>query len=149
MAVFRPTTGTNTWAVDVAQASDNFTGSASPANYIATGQTSIAASTVTVASWVVADNVSWSLVTGGWSNPGGITQVRNLFGDDTSVSIAYKIQTSPGATGNVTNHQGANGPDAGRWFIQTFKEVAAAGNNAGSMVSQRRLKSMVGGALVG
>ncbi len=124
MLVFRPTNGANTWSSDVALATNSFTGPGSPFDVTATGQTSISTNTVTIAAFFVIDDDSWILQTAGWANPSQ-AQYRNLQGSDMSASFAYKIQTSPAATGNVTNRQSVVTGTNGRWFIQTFAETQA------------------------
>jgi hypothetical protein len=124
MAVFRPTAGSNTWAVDVAETFANVGAPVSPFDVTATGKTAVAASTVSLFAFTSIDDNSWALQTGGFSNAGS-AQYRNTASNDISVSLAYKIQTSAGATGNVTNRQTANGGDAARWHAITFKEQSS------------------------
>lgn len=123
--VFRPTTGTNTWAIDVAQATNSYAAPGGSFDVSITGQTSIAASTVTSAYWLAYGSlVQWSTLTGsGWAY--GSQQVRNNNGNAfTSQSSAYKIQTSAGATGSPSNRMSSN--RAGFTSIVTFKEVSSA-----------------------
>lgn len=122
LTVFRPTTGTNTWAVDVVQDSADLGVPSTPFDMTAPGQTTIANNTVTLAVLASNDDNTWAIQSGGWSNPGGIAQWRNTQGSDISQSIAYKIQTVAGGTGTLTNRQLTNGGDAGRYFVTTFKE---------------------------
>lgn len=126
MVVFRPTSASNTWASDVAQTNSSTT-PATPFDVVATGQVAIADSTVTVVSFATCQANTWALQTGGWANPDSITQRRNTTGTDISLSTGYLIQTSPGATGNVTNRQATLGGSDTRWIIQTFKEVSPSG----------------------
>lgn len=127
MAVWRPSAGTNTWAIDVAEAFNTFSAPVSPFDAAATGRTTLASSTVTIASWVLDGQQTWTLQTGGWANSGS-AQYRN---PDTiapsrpiSLSTAYKILSSPAATGNVVNREGNGKP--GFWVVNTFKEQSAA-----------------------
>lgn len=124
MVVFRPTTGTNTWAIDVAETSAAVSAPVSPFDVTGTGHTSIAASTVTIAVFISQDDNTWALQTGGWTNAGS-AQYRNTQGNQQSLSIVYKGQSSAGTTGNVTNRQTANGGDVGRWLMITFKEQSS------------------------
>lgn len=127
MDVFRPTSGTNTWAVDVAEARASFSAPVSPFDVTITGQTSIAPNTVTIASWQSNDINTWGLQTAGWINAGG-AQYRNpdpVGSKKLSTSSAYKIQTSAGATGNPVNRELTFGGDAGQWIIETWKEQSA------------------------
>lgn len=135
--VFRPT-GTPTWATDVAQANGNATPS-TPFDVVAAGQTAVAASTVTIACWF---NTSFggepfSLQTGGWTNPGSVSQFRNAngAGNDITLSLAYKINTVAGATGDVTNRMTQSITTL--WMIETFKD-----QSVGSSTKYNMLKGM-------
>lgn len=126
MQVFTASAGSPTWAIDVADAAATYTAPTTPFDVTITGQTSVSANTVTVAIWTAGSNtITWALQTAGWSNPGGATQWRNTSGLVTS--MAYKIQTSAGATGNVTNRQSATGV-AGWQDIITFTDGIVAPN---------------------
>lgn len=126
MWVFNPTAVGATWAVDVAEVATDAAAPGGSFDVTITGQTPIASNTVTVAAWTSVDDNTWALQTAGWTNPGGVTQVRELGGSDSSVSGAYLIQTSAVATGDVTNRQVTNGGDAGAQRIITFSSTAAA-----------------------
>lgn len=133
MLVFRPS-GTPTWAVDVAQASGNAT-PGTPFDVTATGQTAVDLSTVTIATWANTDfdGNTFALQTAGWSNPDSVAQWRNATGtsQDITLSVAYKINTSSGATGNVTNRMDSSVTTF--WLIETFKDQSVAtGQPAGS-----------------
>lgn len=121
MSVWRPTTGTNTWAIDVAEDTNTFTGPVAPSDVTATGRTTLAANTVSIFTFVSLDENTWAIQTGGFTNA-GTAQYRNSTGGDLSLSTAYLIKTSAGATGSVTNRQLTLGGDAGRWLGVTFKE---------------------------
>lgn len=127
MDVFRPTSGTNTWAVDVVEARASYSAPVSPFDVTVTGQTALASSTVTMASWQSNDINTWGLQTAGWTNLGG-AQYRNpdpAGSKKLTISSAYKIQSAPGATGSPVNRQLTFGPDAGQWVIETWKEQSA------------------------
>lgn len=122
-----PTSSTNTWALDVAESSHTFNAPTTPFDVTATGQTAVAASTITFAIFYSLDNNTWSLQSGGWTNLGN-AQYRNSDPSafrDQSLSIAYKVQTSAGATGNITNRQATLGGDAGVWIVEVFKEQSS------------------------
>lgn len=127
MAVYRPTSGANTWAIDVAESWNTFPAPVSPFDVQAAGRTTVASSTVTIASWILDGSRTWTLQTGGWTNSGS-AQYRNpdpvAPARPISLSTAYKILSSPAATGNVVNREGSSG--AGFWVINTFKEQSAA-----------------------
>jgi len=126
MLVFRPS-GSPTWAVDVAQGSGSISLS-SPWDVTATGQTSVDASTVSIATWVSTYQSPpvAALQTSGWTHPDGQSQWRNTNGTTTDliISAAYKIQTSAGATGNVVNRLTGVATNV-YWTMQTFKDQSA------------------------
>lgn len=127
VTVFRPTNGVNTWDIDVAQAIGNTTPT-TPFDVTRGGQTTVAASTVTYAYFFATNNPAgtWALQTAGWVNPGSIAQWRNTGGgSDQSVVIAYKVNTSAGATGSVVERQLTATGVTTIHGIVTFKEVAA------------------------
>lgn len=127
LGVARPTVGSNTWAVDVAQTTNNFSAPVSPFDVTATGKTAIASSTITFFVWVSTDDNTWGLQTVGFSNVGA-AQYRNVdtgSARDMSLSLAYKVLNAPGITGDVVNRQLTKGGDAGRWIAVTFREQSA------------------------
>lgn len=128
MAVFRPSVGSNTWAVDVAEGWHTYSSPVSPFDVTATGRTTIAGSTVTIASWEVNNQATWALQTAGWTNAGN-AQYRNTDPSSPSrpisLSSVYKTLSSPAATGNPVNRQLTN-QQAGLWIVNTFKEQSAA-----------------------
>ncbi|MEJ7830724.1 MAG: hypothetical protein WKF91_21120 [Segetibacter sp.] len=133
MHVFRPTTSSNTWAVNIDMTELDFSAPATPSTVTITGQTTTQASTITLASWFSADDNAWGSIAGaGWLST-GTDQYRNLSGSDQSSSFAHKIQTVAGATGNVSKNQTALGGDLGTTGIITFYEVG------GSSAAPRRL----------
>lgn len=127
MLVFRPS-GTPTWAVDVVQAS-GYAVPSSPFDVTATGQTATD-SGVTIATWFNTgyDGEPFTLQTGGWSNPGGVAQFRNTkaspTGNEQSISIAYKLNSGAGATGNVANR--VTQAVTTLWTVITFKDQSSA-----------------------
>lgn len=120
--VWRPTTGTNTWAVDVAQTNADIPGG--NATVTIAGITRSASGALAVAVWAVDNDVTWSSLAGtGWSTIGDLSH-RNLQGNDLGASVAHNI--GDGATNDVslnTNDTGA----LGHSWILAFKEVAAGG----------------------
>lgn len=123
-AVYRPTTGTNTWALDGVGAEwySTFAAPTTPYDVTITGRTALSASTVNLFLWAVLDELTWTLQTAGFTNP-GFAQYRNTEGADISVALADKILTSATGTGDVVNREGsAFVPDAGLWLGLTFRE---------------------------
>jgi hypothetical protein len=122
LLVFRPTTTSKTWAVDVAKASATYTAPTTPFTVTRTGITTVANNTVAIAVWSSADDNTWTTLAGaGWVQVG--TQFRNLAGGDMSTAAAYQIMATGAATGNVSLNQATNGGDAGNTTIIGLKEV--------------------------
>jgi hypothetical protein len=72
--------------------------------------------------WTSADNNTWALQSGGWSQPGGQPQWRTMAaagdaGADTSMSIAYLTQATAGPVPALTNRQMSLGGDGGQYQI--------------------------------
>ncbi len=122
MHVFRPTSGVNTWALDVALTNSSFAAPPAPRDVTITGINTITNGALVLANWASPDDNQWALQTAGWANAGN-AQYRNLDGNDSSQSTAYKIMPTAGASGNVVNRQTANGGDAGSGAIIAFREV--------------------------
>jgi hypothetical protein len=93
-----------------------------------TGQTPTAsASVVTLAAWRWADAETMSGLTAGWTTRGVDDDILNSAGGTIGRSFADKIQSSAGATGNVTLT--ASAMPAAVTSIVTFKETTAAGGS--------------------
>ena len=123
MTVFCPSNASNTWGVDVGRATSAYASPSSPYSVTIGGQTATASSTVSVALWTSTNASQWGSLSGsGWTNPGATTQWRNT-DTNLSVSLAYKIQASAAATGNVTRSQTSATGGAGWTSIITFKEI--------------------------
>lgn len=123
MLVFRPTSGSNTWANEV----DN-TGSfdASSATKTITGVTPTNNSNVTIAMFYSADDNTWGNLAGtNWIDTGTDAQYRNIAGSDASNTYAYQIQSTAAATNNVSKEQLTLGPDAGVTILSTFYEIGS------------------------
>ena len=124
MHVFRPSASANTWAIDVAQINAQYTKPAPPGNVTITGITTLTNGALVFANWASTDNNAYTLQTSDWANAGS-AQYRNDTNDkDSSQSSAYKIMSTAGATGNVTNQQTSAGDDKGNTSILAFKEVS-------------------------
>jgi hypothetical protein len=124
MAVFRPSTGANTWAVDVTEVHADFAAPLTPFDVTITGITTLTDGAVVVAGFASIDQNTWVLQTAGWNN---VLSINNLAGNDTGSQLVYEIQATAGASGNVTSRQTALAGDNGQTYIAAFKEVAAAG----------------------
>lgn len=129
MIAIIPTTGTNTWAIDVAETFATFNApSGTPFGVSITGRTTLAASTITIATYSSLDKNTWALEAGSWANAGN-AQYRQVDSSgasrNLSLSHAYLVRTSAGATGNVTNDQVTLGGDAGLKLITTYKEQSS------------------------
>lgn len=123
MRVFRPTQGSNTWAIDVAQVNASFAAPANPYD-VSAAITPATNGALVLATWASVDNNMWTLqsTAAGWANAGS-SQYRNLDGSDSSQSAAYKIVPTAGSSASVTNRQTDRGGDAGNTSIVAFKEV--------------------------
>lgn len=128
--VFRPTTSTNTWGVDVAFAFSAFSGTGAKT---ITGINTVDNSTVSFAFWSgVGAAATWGSLSGtGWVKTSLSAQYVNNDGNRVSNTFAYQIKTSAGATNNVaqTPSLSTNG-DMG---IISFKEITGGTTNLGSM----------------
>ncbi|MDP2239016.1 MAG: LamG domain-containing protein [Burkholderiales bacterium] len=122
MHVFRPTSSFNTWALDVALTNNSFAAPGGARDVTIAGITTATNGALVLATWATTDDNSWGLQTAGWANAGD-SQYRNLDGNDSSQSAAYRIMPTAGASGNVVNRQTANGGDAGNSSILAFREV--------------------------
>lgn len=122
MDVYRPTSTSKLIDLDVMAVQGSFTAGSTPFTKTITGITTRNANAMAIAYWFSADDNTWGSLTGGWTNPGGQTQVRNLTGSDQSMTRAYQLFASAGATGNVSMNQATLGGDAGRTIILSFYE---------------------------
>jgi hypothetical protein len=123
LLVFRPTTTSKTWAIDVAKASATYAAPTTPFTVTRTGITTVANNVVAIAVWSSADDNTWTTLAGaGWVQVG--SQWRNLAGGDMSTAAAYQIVATGGtATGSVSLNQATLGGDAGNTTIIGLKEV--------------------------
>ncbi len=126
MLVFRPSGPGGTWVIDVAASDSTFAAPSSPFDVTIPGITTTVDNAVVLGGWISVDDNTWALQTGGWLNPGGVTQIRNSGGSQFSISQGYLVKAVAGATGNVTNRQVANGGDVGHIRILAFHEVVPA-----------------------
>ena len=146
MIVFIPDTSTNVWVLDQAVSQGTYTAPTTPFTVTITGQTTTFTS-VAVAFWTSVDDNTWDSLSGtGWSKASLQAQWRNSSGSDTSITAAYNIQGSAGATNNVAQNQATLGGDAGTYFIgcwyqRTAKAVSDSGTGADTMAG---LKAAVG-----
>jgi hypothetical protein len=102
MQVIRPTIQSNRWSPGVADYLGTVANNTSPYTTTVTGITTLKNSTISIACWWTSNNHTFPNTSGtGWAQLGA-QQYRNLAGNDQSSGFAYKIQTSPGATGNVS-----------------------------------------------
>lgn len=122
MVVFRPADNTKVWATEQIQT----TAAAAAATITVTGVTPANNENVTIASWHTADDNTWGTLTGtNWTKTGLGNQYRNLSGQDSSMTLAYQLQTTAAATNNVSQTQLTVGNDATTWRRITFYETEA------------------------
>lgn len=122
MDVYRPTSTSKIIDQDVAAVNGSFVAGTTPFTKTITQITTRNANAMAIAYWASTDDNTWGSLTGGWTNPGGVTQIRNTTGSDQSMTRAYQLFASPGATGNVSMNQATLGGDAGRTCIIAFYE---------------------------
>ena len=124
MLVFRSDVPTNQWGTE----SIVTTNAAAAATITITGLTPANPDSVTVGSWMTADDNTWGNLTGvGWSKLGLTAQYRNLAGNDQSSTYAYYLQTGgPSPIPNTSQQQLTLGNDATAWRRITFYNFAAA-----------------------
>jgi hypothetical protein len=138
MHVYRPTTGTNLWAVEHEY---HPTGPFTPVggtnvcdgllNSSGTTQNTTNASTVTVCAWFTSDDNTWGLATGSnWTNPGSL-QYRNTSGSDQSIAFAHNIRTTAGTLAVPSRAQATLGADNyGTSTIIFYEYEPGATNNS-------------------
>lgn len=127
--VIRPTSSTKHWIVE----RNNRAAPAAAASFTVTGVTPTNASNITIAVAGSVDDNTWTVSGSGWIQTGLSAQYRNTAGSDSSCSLAYQIQTSAAATGNVTFTQATLGNDAGLTSLITFAEIdLPTGGTAGT-----------------
>jgi hypothetical protein len=120
MYVFRGVDPDN--VLDVPQSASGYTAPATPFDVTSTGITTNTDGAMVLAFWSSQDDNSWTVQTSGWMNLGG-GQIRNQAGTDNSISVAFKIVPTAGASGDVTNRQILNGGDAGTTHILALKPI--------------------------
>jgi len=121
LTVYRPTSTSYVWALDVAYATTYITAPSSPFDVTIASQTpTVATGTVTHASWTSnQESVGWALQTGGWSQPQAY--YTNTTGTGMTFAFAYKIQSSTSPTAAVVNRTGGNYPTV--TSAVTFREA--------------------------
>lgn len=147
MLVFRPTGGTlSTWSVSVAESSGTYSAPSTPYTVTITGITTNYNNELVIAIWTSADDSTWDSLTsqtsgGYYWNAISPAQVRNTYGSyDESVSGAWVIVETAGATGNVSQNQATNGGVVGTRLIISFRETeqhsgAAAVSKGGALAA--------------
>lgn len=125
--VFRPTTSSNVWAIDNTISRSDFSAPSDPFTMTVTGITTTQANTVAFAIWLIPDDPTVGSVSGsGWVAT-STAQYRNTAGSiGMAESYAYKIQTSAGATGNVSKNESAS--NSYSTLIVSFYEASGSSN---------------------
>lgn len=122
--VFSPSSPGKYWAVDYEIIRTTFAAGTTPFTKTINSYTTTQANTVAIASWESRDDNTWGTLSGtGWSQTGLTAQYRNTAGSDMSAALAYRIQTSTGATNNVSLNQATLGGDAGFSQLCVFYET--------------------------
>lgn len=123
MWVFRGSSTSVTWAIDVAESATSYSAPGSPFDVTTTGQTLTGSSGVVInVDTAIGGLPTWSNQSSGsgWVAPTP-AQVRNTYGAH-SLAMLYKIYSASGASGNVTNRQSATGYPGWKVII-SLKEV--------------------------
>lgn len=123
MLVFRGVDTTT--QIDNADTNAAYAAPGTPFDVTLTGIDPTTDNAMVVAAWSSVDDNTWALQTGGWTNPSGEAQWRNLQGTDMSISAAYMV-VATGSSGNVTNRQTALGGDDGATHIIALRPLAGA-----------------------
>jgi trimeric autotransporter adhesin len=140
MLIFRPTTGTNVWTEDSGPSADKGSTFAAASPVSITGWTPANASNVNIAVWITDDDNTWGTLSGtNWVKTSLDAQRRNTSGSDTSVTIAYQIQTVAAPTNNVSQAQATLGNDPGHYYRISMYEAAPPATS---------LKDMIGGGII-
>jgi len=121
MAVFRPTTGSNTWALDVAEVLTTGAAPTTPFDMSIAEITTLTDGAVVVAGFTCINDEDNVLQTGGWTN---ILSISNIAGTDSENQLVYFVDTTAGATGAVVSRQTTGVTWIG--YIAAFKEASAA-----------------------
>lgn len=120
MHAYRAPTG-YTWSLN--QALVELDDATSP--FIVTGQTTTGTGpTITLAGQFSPDDNSWSAAAAGLWVQAGTAQYRNQSGSDQSSTYAHVIQSTGGATGDLSRTQTANGDDTTTSFIISYAATA-------------------------
>lgn len=136
--VARPTSPGKIWQPNVWPVTGTFSAPSTPFTVTINGVTTStifgSSSHIVIAAVASNDDNTYNTLTGsGWSQAGLPAQVRNTSGSQQSLAVAYKIQTSSGASGNVSLNQATLGGDAGVTLIMAFTEVdEPSGGGGGS-----------------
>jgi len=121
MLVFRPDDAANVWRLENAQAQN----AAAAATITIVGYDGGFDSTVTIASWMTADDNTWGSLTGaGWSKTNLSAQYRNTAGNDASATFAYNTLSTSLGLGSVSQTQLTLGNDATLWRRISWYEAA-------------------------
>jgi hypothetical protein len=126
LEVFRASSTSKHWELDLGQQIASGSISASPSNLtISSPGSTNTDNAVVVASWGTTFSRTLALQTGTYANPNGVSQVRNLAGNDTTLGLAYRVQAVAGTVGDITVQQ--TGPTAGNYAttVVAFREVTS------------------------
>ncbi len=124
MIVFRPSSGSNTWAPDPTQTGTWVDRLATDASANTNGWTPTNNKTVNLVCGFSDDDNTWALTSSpNWTQTSLSTQYRNTSGSDASGAMAYQLIDTAAATGICTLAQQTLGPDGGFDFLGIFYEV--------------------------
>lgn len=129
MMVFTESNATLHFDLDVMPV---FTSFAAAATITAPSITTLTNGAVAVCVWMSVDDNTWSSLTAGWTsaNPSGAAQARNASSTGQSITSAYKVISTAGATGTVSQTEATLGNDAAITMMMAFKTIAAPATTA-------------------
>jgi hypothetical protein len=124
MWVFQESDTSKHFDIDVMPVFNTFAAPSTPFTVTITGVTTATDGAVVLAVWMTADVNTWNTLTSGWSYATSANQVRNTSSAQ-SMTAAYKVIATAGASGNVSQNEATNGGDAGISFIIAFNTIPA------------------------
>lgn len=152
MLVFRPKNGAAaSWVVDAAESSSTYTAPGSPYTVTIPSITTTVNGALVIATWSAADDNTWGSLAGSthtWTSVSP-AQVRCTSSANGSMTNAWMIDATAGATGTVSQNQATLGGDAGTYCIIAFREVvnytlsadsgsyATTGTDAGALAGRK------------
>lgn len=125
--VFTPTAAKNSLFLDLRSSNTVFSLPGVGVPITCPGRTTLSPNAVVIACWIAGDNPTWTFGgEAGWSLLGNAQYRNSTASYNSSLSSAYYLQASPGATGDVTNTQGSLNRSAGYTVSFAVKEESVS-----------------------